>query len=80
MPLGKLRNLESSFLHGFYFRITRQRKRAIGSYKRVLDRRPNDHRAKGELVLLYLQNDEYELALGLAKNVYERQKQSNKCK
>ena len=65
---------ESSFLHGFYFRITRQRKRAIDSYKRVLDRRPNDHRAKGELVLLYLQNDEYELALGLAKNVYERQK------
>lgn len=65
---------ESSFLHGFYFRITRQRTRAIESYKRVLARRPNDYRAKSELVLLYLQNDEYELALGLAKDVYERQK------
>ncbi|MFW1710532.1 TIR domain-containing protein [Vibrio parahaemolyticus] len=65
---------ESSFLHGFYFRITRQRVRAIESYKRVLERRPNDYRAKSELVLLYLQNDEYELALGLAKDVYQRQK------
>ncbi|MEQ5592920.1 toll/interleukin-1 receptor domain-containing protein [Escherichia coli] len=65
---------ESSFLHGFYFRITRQRSRAIESYKRVLRQRPNDHRSKSELVLLYLQNDEHELALGLAKEVYERQK------
>ncbi|MGE6106068.1 hypothetical protein ACLHZT_21060 [Aeromonas veronii] len=29
---------------------------------------------KSELVLLYLQNDEYNLALGLAKDVYEKQK------
>ncbi|MFN1513077.1 TIR domain-containing protein [Vibrio owensii] len=65
---------ESSFLHGFFFRLNRQRKRAIESYKRVLERRPSDQRAKGELVLLYLQNDEYELAFGLAKSVYERQK------
>ncbi|ELA9194912.1 TIR domain-containing protein [Vibrio parahaemolyticus] len=70
----QIKEPESSFLHGFYFRITRQRKRAIESYKRVLEMRPNDQRAKGELVLLYLQNDEYELALGLAKSVYERQK------
>lgn len=65
---------ESSFLHGFYFRITRQRNRAIESYKRVLIKRPNDQRAKGELVLLYLQNDEYAQAFDLAKAVYERQK------
>ncbi|WP_370546598.1 toll/interleukin-1 receptor domain-containing protein [Edwardsiella tarda] len=65
---------EISFLHGFYFRITRQRPRAIESYKRVLRQRPNDYRSKSELVLLYLQNDEHELALGLARDVYERQK------
>jgi len=65
---------ESSFLHGFYFRIKRQRTRAIDSYKRVLEKRPHDYRAKSELVLLYLQNDEYGLALGLAKDVYQKQK------
>ncbi|WP_270692614.1 MULTISPECIES: toll/interleukin-1 receptor domain-containing protein [unclassified Aeromonas] len=65
---------DSSFLHGFYFRITRQRTRAIESYKRVLAKRPNDNKAKSELVLLYLQNEEYNLALGLAKDVYEKQK------
>ena len=41
---------------------------------RVLRQRPSDYRSKSELVLLYLQNDEHELALGLAKEVYERQK------
>ncbi|WP_318520034.1 TIR domain-containing protein [Photobacterium leiognathi] len=70
----EIKEPESSFLHGFYFRITRQRARAIESYKRVLEKRPFDPRAKGELVLLYLQNDEYELALGHAKDVYDRQK------
>jgi hypothetical protein len=70
----QVREPESSFLHGFYFRLTRQRARAIESYKRVLAKRPNDYRTKSELVLLYLQNDEYELALGLAKSVYNRQK------
>lgn len=65
---------EYSFLHGFYYRITRQRPKAIESYMRVLRQRPSDYRSKSELVLLYLQNDEHELALGLAKEVYERQK------
>ncbi|WP_163390204.1 TIR domain-containing protein [Enterovibrio norvegicus] len=69
-----IKDPESSFLHGFYFRLTRQRHKAIQSYKRVLEKRPSDARAKGELALLYLQNDEYDLALGFARDVYERQK------
>lgn len=72
--IRNIKEPENSFLHGFYFRLNRQRKRAIESYKRVLEMRHNDQRVKGELVLLYLQNDEYELAFGLAKSVYEKQK------
>ena len=41
---------------------------------RVLRQRPSDYRSKSELVLLYLQNDEHELALGLAKKFMKDRK------
>jgi len=63
---------ESSFLHGFYYRIQGNQERAITSYNRVLKKRPNDFRAKSELVLIYMQSDEHELAYELAKEVYSR--------
>ena len=69
-----IREPEKSFLYGFYYRITRQRPKAISSYKKALEYNPNDTRVKSELVLLYLQNDQYVIALDLAKDVYNRQK------
>jgi len=63
---------ESSFLHGFYFRIQGNQDRAINSYTRVLEMRPNDFRIKSELVLIYMQSDEHDLAYELAKEVYNR--------
>lgn len=61
---------ESSFLHGFYYRIQGNQENAIKSYNRVLSTRPNDYRAKSELVLVYMQSEEHELAYELAKEIY----------
>ncbi len=63
---------ESSFLHGFYYRIQGNQENAINSYNRVLKKRPNDFRAKGELVLIYMQSEDHELAYELAKQIYNR--------
>lgn len=63
---------ESSFLHGFYYRIQGNQEKAIYSYNRVLQKRPNDFRAKSELVLIYMQSDDHNLAYDLAKEVYNR--------
>lgn len=63
---------DSSFLHGFYYRIQGQQEKAINSYTRVLGMRPNDFRVKSELVLIYMQSDEYDVAYELAKEVYNR--------
>jgi len=61
-----------SFLHGFYYRISGQQEKALSSYRRVLQKKPNDFRTKSEIVLVYMQSDEHELAYDLAKEVYER--------
>jgi tetratricopeptide (TPR) repeat protein len=61
---------DSSFLHGFYYRIQGNQDRAIMSYNRVLEKRPNDYRAKSELVLIYMQSEDHELAYELAKEIY----------
>lgn len=66
----KVKEPGSSFLHGFYYRISGNQEKAINSFKRVLEHRPNDYRAKSELVLVYMQSDEHELAYDLAKEVY----------
>lgn len=61
---------ESSFLHGFYYRIQGNQEKAIASYTRVLQKRPNDFRAKSELVLIYMQSDDHDIAYELAKEIY----------
>jgi tetratricopeptide (TPR) repeat protein len=61
---------DSSFLHGFYYRIQGNQEKAISSYNRVLEARPNDYRAKSELVLIYMQSDDHDLAYELAKEIY----------
>ncbi len=61
---------ESSFLHGFYYRIQGNQEKAIASYTRVLQKKPNDFRAKSELVLIYMQSDDHDIAYELAKEIY----------
>ncbi|WP_417359437.1 TIR domain-containing protein [Gallaecimonas pentaromativorans] len=68
----KVSEPQSSFLHGFFFRLTGEQEKAISSYMRVLNRNPNDYRVKSELVLIYLQSDEYDIAYDIAKEVYEK--------
>jgi tetratricopeptide (TPR) repeat protein len=63
---------DNSFLHGFFYRISGQQEKALTSYQRVLQRKPNDFKTKSEIVLVYMQSDEHELAYDLAKEVYER--------
>jgi tetratricopeptide (TPR) repeat protein len=72
---SEVRNIpepDSSFLHGFFYRISGQQEKALQSYNKVLSRKPNDHRTKSEIVLVYMQSDEHALAYDLAKEVYER--------
>ena len=61
---------DSSFLHGFYYRIQGNHERAIKSYNRVLKSRPNDYRTKSELVLIYMQSEDHDLAYELAEEIY----------
>jgi tetratricopeptide (TPR) repeat protein len=70
---AEVRNIsepDSSFLHGFFYRLSGQQDQAIESFNRVLSRRPNDQRAKAELVLIYMQNEQPDLAFSLAKENY----------
>lgn len=72
---GVVRNIkrpESDFLHGFFYRISGEQAKSIESYSRVLERKPNDFRAKSELIIVYMQSDEHDLAHDLAKEVYNR--------
>lgn len=68
----RVKEPESSFLHGFFYRIIGEQEKSINSYMQVLSKKPNDFRAKSELVLVYMQSDEHELAYDLAKDVYSR--------
>lgn len=63
---------DRSFLYGFYYRLSGQYVKAEENLMRVLGREKNrrDPRAIGELVLVYMQSDEYEKAFDLAKVNY----------
>lgn len=64
---------ERSFLHGFYYRLSGNYQKAEDSFKRALSDshgKKRDPRILGELVLVYMQSDEYELAFDLAKENY----------
>ena len=61
-----------SFLFGFYYRLSGDYVKAEENLLRVLKRekRGRDPRVIGELVLVYMQSDEYDKALDLAKGNY----------
>lgn len=65
---------DRSFLHGFYYRLAGQHTKAEEYLNRVLEvNGRRDPRVIGELVLVYMQNEEYSLAYDLAKeNYYSR--------
>ncbi|MEF8701351.1 MAG: toll/interleukin-1 receptor domain-containing protein [Candidatus Accumulibacter sp. UW20] len=58
---------DKSFLHGFYYRLAGEYAKAEESLNRVLNMGRRDVRVVGELVLVYMQSDEYERAFNLAK-------------
>ncbi|NOG30975.1 tetratricopeptide repeat protein [Halomonas sp. TBZ9] len=59
---------DKSFLIGFYYRISGQYDQAKNSFERVLSKKPNDLRAKGELTQVFLQTEEYDQAFAMAKS------------
>lgn len=72
----KVSEPRKSFLHGFYYRLRGDYQKAEASFLKVLDTKfkNQDPRVLGELVLVYMQSDEYDKAFELAKtNYYNRQ-------
>lgn len=63
---------DRSFLYGFFYRLTGRPEQAIESYKKVLERKPNDLRVQAELVLVYMQKDMHDEAGNLAERVYNK--------
>lgn len=63
---------DRSFLYGFYYRLSGDYIKAEENLLRVLerDKRRRDPRTIGELVLVYMQSDEYGKALELARENY----------
>lgn len=63
---------DKSFLFGFYYRLSGEYVKAEENLLRALarERKRRDPRVIGELVLVYMQSDEYEKALDLAKDNY----------
>ena len=62
---------DRSFLHGFYYRLSGDYAKAEESLTKILSKgRRRDPRFIGELVLVYMQSDEYEMAFDLAKENY----------
>lgn len=61
------------FLHGFYYRLSGEHSKAEENLKKALEdsNGRRDPRTLGELILVYMQSDEYELALDLAKENYK---------
>lgn len=63
---------DRSFLYGFYYRLAGNYLKAEENFIRILERdsRKRDPRVLGELVLVYMQSDEYDKALDLARENY----------
>lgn len=62
---------EHIFLLGFYYRICGRFKEALEKFESIINEKYVGDRAKREIVQVYVQLEEYELALGYAKNNYE---------
>lgn len=65
---------DRSFLYGFYYRLSGDYTKAESSLNRVIANGRRDPRTIGELVLVYMQSDEYDLAFALAKENYRARK------
>lgn len=68
----KIPDPDRSFLYGFYYRLSGDFVKAEENLLKVLsrDKKRRDPRAIGELVLVYMQSDDYEKALDLARDNY----------
>jgi tetratricopeptide (TPR) repeat protein len=68
----KIPEPDRSFLHGFYYRLSGDYAKAEDNFTKLLSKgRRSDPRVIGELVLVYMQSDEYELAFDYAKENYK---------
>lgn len=70
----KIKGDEHTFLLGFYYRLCGRLKEALEKFKTIVDAKYVKDRAKREMVQVYVQLEEYDLALGYAKNNYDGHK------
>jgi len=62
---------DKNFLLGFYYRLKGQNEKAIEKLNDVISNSPRFYRAKRELVQVFLNINDYESAIALAKENYE---------
>uniref|UniRef100_UPI0013CEA3BD toll/interleukin-1 receptor domain-containing protein n=4 Tax=Serratia TaxID=613 RepID=UPI0013CEA3BD len=67
----KIKEPERTFLHGFNYRLGGKFEDASKCYNDLLGRGSRDPRVLGELTLVYMQSDEYDLAYDLAYESYK---------
>ncbi|MCG2721768.1 MAG: TIR domain-containing protein, partial [Thermodesulfovibrionales bacterium] len=67
----KIDGPDHNFLLGFYYRLTGRHEEAIEKLTSVLDSSPGFYRAKRELVQVFINLEEYDMAFELAKENYE---------
>jgi tetratricopeptide (TPR) repeat protein len=72
----KIKEPESHFLNGFYYRLSGNFQKALPFFMKALESGRRDPRILGELILVYMQSDEYGLAYDLAKENYNRRPES----
>lgn len=67
----KIKGDEHVFLIGFYYRLCGRLKEALEQFELIVEAKYVGDRAKREIVQVYVQLEEYDLALGYAKINYE---------
>lgn len=67
----KIKEPERTFLYGFYYRLGGKFEDASKCYNALLGKGNRDPRVLGELTLVYMQSDEYDLAYNLAYESYK---------
>jgi tetratricopeptide (TPR) repeat protein len=67
-----LNNLDYHFLLGFYYRNKGNRSKALENYTKALEYYPEHSRSKREIVNIYLSLGNYDEALDLARDNYEK--------
>lgn len=71
---NEINNLDYYFLLGFYHRNKNNKPKALDYYLKALEYYPEHSRTKREIVNLYLSLGQYDEALDLAKENYEKRK------